>query len=416
MWTGIIVATFGEVVADLSTVYKLYIKKWVFYGLYTIIASGLAGFQSNIVQLGIDQLTDSSATEISSFIMWYTLTFYASGFTVYFISDCVVDKYKLFEIKMLFVALCLTLALCSEIFFRHWLLREHITGKSIRLILKVIRYTLSNSRLRYSFATENELPSRFDIAKHKYGGPFMAQQVDNVRKFLWMLPILASFGIVYGAITPLSYAKQKVERRFHDWLEARGITGCYENLSIHYSYAIYVIVFVVLYEFVIHPLFHTCIPKVRITSRFLLGTVLLFLWIMSLLGIEAVTYHRNNGVKCTFTTYFEIRISYKWLLTSGFLMGLSSFFLITSGLEFIWAQAPSTMKGLVLGLAYTFLGLGTSLHTLLLSPFALKMPVPVSWKHTKLSCRIWYFLIEGVIILLVLILLSVLIKRCKKKP
>ena len=65
----------------------------------------------------------------------------------------------------------------SEFFFGHWLVREHITGKSI---MKVTRYTLSNSRLRYNFATENELPSRFDIAKHKYGGPFMAQQVDNV--------------------------------------------------------------------------------------------------------------------------------------------------------------------------------------------------------------------------------------------
>ena len=39
MWTGIIVATFGEVVADLSTVYKFYIKKWIFYRYMVFIPS-----------------------------------------------------------------------------------------------------------------------------------------------------------------------------------------------------------------------------------------------------------------------------------------------------------------------------------------------------------------------------------------
>ena len=165
-----------------------------------------------------------------------------------------------------------------------------------------------------------------------------------------------------------------------------------------------------------HALFDTCIPKERITSRFLLGTVL-FLWIMSLLGIEAVAYHRNNRVKCTFTTYSEISISYKWLLISDFLMDLSSFFLIFSGLEFIWAQAPSTMKGLILGLVYTH----SWVWDLCCIPYCFlhlhsrSLPVHVSWKHTKLTCGILYFLMEGVIIFLVLIVLSVLIKRYMKK-
>ena len=83
MWTGIILATINELSGSRSTLYENQIKLPVTYFLTLIVAIGFGGFQSNIVQLGIDQLADASTTEIRSFITWYTLTPFISGCLLY---------------------------------------------------------------------------------------------------------------------------------------------------------------------------------------------------------------------------------------------------------------------------------------------------------------------------------------------
>ena len=43
----------------------------------------------------------------------------------------------------------------------------------------------SNPIRRSAFTyCENELPSRLDLGKEKYGGPFTTEQVENVKAFL----------------------------------------------------------------------------------------------------------------------------------------------------------------------------------------------------------------------------------------
>ena len=53
------------------------------------------------------------------------------------------------------------------------------------------------------------------------------------------------------------------------------------------------------------------------------------------------------------------------------------------------------------------------LHTIVASPFVFIKHIP--WDHAPLTCRMWYFLIEGVIILVVLIVTGVLVKKYKKR-
>lgn len=418
MWIGVMLATFGELLAYVSITYNVHIKERVFLVLCVIMAIGLGGFQSNIVQLGIDQLTNASATERTSFITWYTLTFYASGVIVHYIPDCIVSEYKMLYVKVLLVAMFLSLAICSDFLFQHWIIKEQVACRdTMKLIWQVVKYTVKHKSVRYS-----EQLSKFDIAKCEYGGPFMAHQVENVRTFLWMLVVVATFSVVYGAMAAVNYANQKVEVHFHKWQDSSGLIGCYEKLNIRYSHFISTVAFIFLYEFAIHPLLHRCLPKLSITSKFVIATVLFMAWIISMLAIEIVTYHDklkhgNNTAKCTFTERHEIyTMSYKWLLFSNIMRGLSHFLLISSGLEFIWAYAPLTMKGLLLGLAYMFFGLNTLLHTAIAWPFLFKKPAFIQWsKHAPLTCGIWYFLIEGVI-MFVLIVISVLaIKRYKRR-
>ena len=417
MWTGAILVTLNDLLASVIATYEIH-SETVYKALCGILAIGLAGFQSNIIQLGVDQLTDASATEITSFISWYVLTLYASGITVHYISDCIAEKY-MFCVRPLVVAVGLTCALCSDYLFQHWLIKESVTGNPIRLICRVVKHAIRNRYLSYS---EEELPSRFDVAKHRHGGPFTTQQVDNVRTFLWMLAIVSICSIVYGALTPVEYAKEKVVRRGYEWstVNSYGILDCYKNQVSGYNDYFFAIAFVFLYEFAIHPFFYKYLPRVSIMTTFLCGTVFFFLLIISLLAIESIAYHNeimlNHTAVCIFIDGPQASINHMWLFIPGFLSGLSSLLLLLSGFEFIWSQAPSTMKGMIFGLAYAFLGLYTLLHTAISSPFVFKEHVVrVPWEHAHLTCGVWYFIMEGVIILTILIVISVLVKQYKKK-
>ena len=419
MWIGAMLATFGELLAYLSVTYDTHIKKWVFLALCLVMATGLGGFQSNIVQLGIDQLIDASANEITSFILWYIMTLYASCLSLQYVSNCLANEYQMFYIKTLVVALCLTLALCSDFLCQHWLVKEsRVFGKSLSDIFKVVKYVIRNRKLRYDFATEGEFSSQFNVAKHQYGGPFSAQQVEDVRTFLWMIAILAACGIVFGAITPIEYAREKVQHRWHGYNEVKGLTGCYKKLTIRYTDYIFVVTLVVLYEFFIRPLLCRWLPKGSIANKFLVGTVLFLLWILSLLAIEATAYNKqlklkNSSVKCIFgEDYPEVEIDRKWLLIPDVMSGASCLLLVVTALEFIWAQAPSTMKGLMFGTGYAILGLNTLLQCVIAFPFLFKIRA-IDWH--PLTCGIWYVVMEGTIILAVLIVMSVVIKRYKKR-
>ena len=56
------------------------------------VGVGYGGFQANIIQFGTDQLNDASATEIKSFIAWYSWTIISSKLIVHFILTCVQNK------------------------------------------------------------------------------------------------------------------------------------------------------------------------------------------------------------------------------------------------------------------------------------------------------------------------------------
>ena len=117
MWIGIISIVTGEVCACVNTTYDETIKEYVIYTMFAVMAIGLGGFQSNILQLGVDQLTDASSIEITSFITWYVLILYASGITLQFTTDCIVymqSNSKLYYVKALALAFRLTIVLCSD--------------------------------------------------------------------------------------------------------------------------------------------------------------------------------------------------------------------------------------------------------------------------------------------------------------
>lgn len=427
MWVCAILAAIGESVAYFSESYDNHVRKWLLLCVCGVMIVVLGGFLSNILNLTIDQLIDASANEISSLILWYVLVICASDLAVHLVTDCVATDYKTLAcVKTVVLACSLTVALCLDFLCRHWLVADTVSRMSLREVAKIVRYVIKHRKLRYDFETENEQPSRFDVAKHQYGGPFTSVQVDNVYTFLWILVVMFTCGIVFGAFMLLHYTRQRIQRRWSDYSSSgeEGVGGCYKKLLLRYQDYIFMFILVSIYEFIVRPLFHGLLPKGSIINKFIVGTIFFFLWIVSLLAVEVVAVVRgehfanftfeNNSLECVFTeSHPKVVVGYKLLMFPDIPGGISRVLLYVTALEFIWAQTPSSMKGLVFGCAYATQGLYTLLQAAIALPFMMKMHgLNIDW--SPLTCGVWYLVMEGVIVLAVLVAIVVVI-RCYKK-
>ena len=76
------------------------------------------------------------------------------------------------------------------------------------MVFKVINFARKN---KYPFQCsaftycDDYIPSRLDFAKDRYGGPFTAEQVENVKTFLRILLVLFTIGAVLVLEVPASY-------------------------------------------------------------------------------------------------------------------------------------------------------------------------------------------------------------------
>ena len=80
----------------------------------------------------------------------------------------------------------------------------------------MIRYAIRNKypRQRSTFTyCEDELSSRIDFGKSKYGGP---EQVEDVKTFLRFIPLVILAGVLAGSILTSDTISYKLYNQFRD--------------------------------------------------------------------------------------------------------------------------------------------------------------------------------------------------------
>ena len=212
MWLLMIAITVSAVVGQLNEIYHHYDKDIIQASLFCLTSIGLGAFQSNIIQFGLDQLHDASTTEIRSFIVWYVNSLITTGFIVQFNFLCLNKLYL-----SLLICVCLTLALLLMISFNKFL-REPPPKYSFKLIYKVIKYSIvtKHPRCRSAFTyCEDELPSRIDFGKSKYGGPFTTEQVEDVKTLLRLIPLISIFGMIVSVLVAANFLYTYLEKQFN---------------------------------------------------------------------------------------------------------------------------------------------------------------------------------------------------------
>ena len=172
-----------------------------YYQLVCLASLGISYgiFQVNIIQFGIDQLTDASTDEIISFINWCAWSYISSAVVINFAYQCTSPQYSFIAPLMLCVALSVvasSLFLCNKV-----LIKEPVTQNPFKLIYRVLKYALKHkhAQRRSAFTyCEDELPTRLDFGKSKYGGPFTTEQVEDVKTFFRALGLLLIVSFIYA--------------------------------------------------------------------------------------------------------------------------------------------------------------------------------------------------------------------------
>ena len=416
MWFGAMLNGFSLVIGKVIETYGSYGDPWVSLFSKVIMGAGLGAYLANIVQFGVDQLIDASSTEIISFIEWYTITTFISGVMVYFSSYCSPEY-----VGLLVISVYLSLALVSAFFVSQWLTKEQVVSNPFPLILKVVRYTIKTKYQqgrKMNRVIQHGVISSLNTAKTVYNGPFTDEQVENVKTFFRVVVVAMVFSTVSSGAPTVIAVTYQMAQNFHTWPGDASVKKCYEGLNIYYSTFSFVALVVLFYQLVLRPLLHNCIPNVSITGKFLVSVMFFFVGVMALLGIETASYLHQLGMnqtsfKCDFQHGLYTDISVYWVMLPSVLNGLSVYVFVLSGIEFVCAQAPFNMKGVVLGIACALFGFGTLSHAAISQPF-LSSTTHV-WKKAPLTCGIWYFMMEGVIVLVGFILVVVIVKTYKRR-
>ncbi len=299
------------------------------------------------LQLGIDQMPDASSSNISSCIAWFVCALSAGIFLSYFLSFlCIANCLRCDNspVVALILPLCMTVILVLQFLRPKWLIIEPKSPQSLKTIYKVLKFAkqhkfpLNRSALTY---WEEDIPSRIDLGKSRYGGPFTTEQVEDVKTVLRLIVVMLSFLIVSFPML----LRPNIFSEIH--YQIAGFNECSTSMIFLFTYSspLFMVLGTILCECVIYPLAGNRSPsllrKVGFTSSVVVALSFSCLIIKL---VQHVLMDYSDGA----VSEWIARVLYYAM------SGLLSQVLFTSVLEFFCAQSPYHMRGLVLSFALSF--------------------------------------------------------------
>ena len=356
----------------------------------------------------MDQLYDYPADHQSLFIHWYVWAYYTSvfigqaGWTFLGNSN---DHYSFF-IAMAFLAfaslgglilpsIVLLVAQCKT----RWFLTDSARRNPYKLVLRVSKFACQHKTpIRRSAFTycEDNIPSGLDLGKHKYGGPFTTEQVEDVKAFYGILKILLILGITFF----LDIAVDPILMKYADHLSTYNTDGG------DYT-ATDIIQIIILQDGLLSPLLvmlsmpiyicflrpFTKMYNIRMLKRIGFGIVIMLISVTCTFIMDIVAHKTHkNTLSCMFDTpSYDIDVPTNVhllpLLLQRSLLALSNMVIYTALYEFICAQSPQSLKGLLIGLSFAIRGLFELLAAVATVPF-------IFVKSSTFSCGMGYFLMN----------------------
>ena len=396
----------------------------IFIGIILFLSSYIS-FSANIIQFGMDQLHDSPSEDSVLFIHWFVFTSHLGAAINKFVVISLLCVYFwyiniiLYRYTPEYIAGIHATPVAALVFLgifawiarrkRQWFMIDSGSRNPYKLVYKVIKLAAQHKTpIRRSAFTycEDELPSRMDLGKEKYGGPFTTEQVEDVKAFLGILQVLLTLGPVFTTDIAASNMLYRFSNHlYNSWYSQPSLI---KTNQFHYILTTYfelgglteilIVVLLPLYLCLLRPFIHRYIPGML--KRIGLGMIIRLLSLLSPFIIDTIghTQHSNNNCFIEHEKY-HLGISV-WFLTFSYILNtLSVLFFYTATYEFMCAQSPRAMKGLLIGTFFTVKGVFQLISVvLILVPFT-------TWKFETSypSCGFVYYLINILVALISLV-------------
>ena len=381
----------------------------IFFYMYSVFNSlGLAAIYANILPFITDQMIGASSDELSAAVHWW---FWSFHFPSMVIMDffCALRSTPPVTISLTSIVISfsgLTIAVSSMFLGHHWLNKTSQITNPIKHIAKILNYARKNKYPRYRSALtywEQDIPSRLDLGKDKYGGPFSEEEVENVKTTLRLIPIIFICAMTGMAVDVSS--KQQSHMTFNN----DSILACFFNDQ-HRLFQQITTFGVPLYHFIIRPLLKKT-TNYTPSMLTLIGAGL-FIQVLETVGmvvIETIGHIQAPNATCMFNSIINevMSLNYYWTITPLMLQAVGFFVCVIVLFEFIIAQSPHEMKGFLFGLWFAFDGIAKLIGYNLYRPFQfLPTSIPI-------SCGFYYYLTQTLLLSLVFIIFLILSKHYK---
>ena len=308
-----------------------------------LLMLGTAGLFTNIPPYGLDQLRDKPNTHARAFvhwIVWGLLLGLVIGIGMGSSND---PEFVLIAgvMTFLFISIALCLHAC---FYDYYELVGTQKNNPYKIVYNVLKYALyhkspeNRSALTY---WENKIPSRVDLGKNKYGGPFSEEDVENVKTFWRIVAVLLStFGLsipYYHVITSGVTIYINTFEGAKTALNGQGASALYLGLESQ------IILLIPLFELVIIPLF----PKIEyfiLKALRAIGVsyILILIALLCMTVLEFVGHNVTSGDDL-------VQISFLYYSIPLVFAGLADALINLYVMEFIISQAPANMSGMIVG-------------------------------------------------------------------
>ena len=374
---------------------------------------GTGSIMITMLPFTIDQMIGASGEDICAAVQWIVWGLSVAGVTheLFLCMPVVISIPQLTGIQaatmLATVTFCLSLILITDCLYHHKLEVHFKPCSPLKTALKVLNYARKTKyperRSALTYIDEEE-PSRLDYGKHKFGGPFTEEEVEDVKTilrtgvFFLVLLIGNLFFDEFNSLIHAQIIPSTADTR-----------SCVESLT---ELAIYstAVIMIPVYRLILFPLIRNKLPNYL--KRVGAGIVLVFISSLLDLTLDTIGHTLSNSTQCMFDTSSvpanTLPISPYWLLIRDLVIGLGYLLIFINVIEVFLAQIPISLRGTVMGIGMVMIAIGHIIRsgiTLILSQLNLNKVSP--------SCGFYYYLVQSILIMLCLILFVIGAKRYK---
>jgi hypothetical protein len=238
---------------------------------------------------------------------------------------------------------------------------------------------------------EHTAPSRIDLGKKKYGGPFTEDEVEDVKVFWRILgTIFSTFGIHFSR----SLALNGIFNYMNTFYGAINFSTYFFWSFFHKS----ILVIVPVMHFIVIPL----VPKI---DYFLVKSLrnIGVLYVLMIIGMISLIIITILGKGLPFASTSTVDIPYYWFAIPLFFSGLVGSLRLIFTFEFIISQSPVNMSGILMGTFWSLQTVFLSLGSLVQLPFVYSNAdsSEKSYDHiySCMSDNVWVYLINLLVLI-----------------